>query len=81
MPIHSFSLIVDGHDPHCGPVLDALYERGCDDALVVTSDGVHYLDFDRTAASIEDAIHSAVEDVESVDGLRVVTVVRDELER
>ena len=72
MPTYQFTLIVEGPDPQGGERLDALYESGCDDALVGRGHGAQYLDFDREAASLEDAILSAVADVERVEGARVV---------
>src|SRR5438105_645038 len=42
---------------------DALYEAGCDDALVGTVDGNVVMDFTREAASEEKAIASALTDI------------------
>ena len=67
----AFTLIVEGADPQSAEVADALFEAGCDDALVGHSEGVQFLDFDREANSIEEAVLSAVADVESVEGLKV----------
>ena len=50
----------------------ALLEAGCDDALVGSSGGIQYFDFDREAESLEEAALSAVADIESVVGLKVV---------
>ena len=72
MSTFTFTLIVEGTDLQSDDTVDALYEAGCDDALVGRSDGIHYLDFDREAASLEEAVLSAVADIESVDGLTVV---------
>ena len=72
MPTYQFTLIVEGPDLQGGERLDALYESGCDDALVGRGHGAQYLDFDREAASLDDAILSAVADVERVEGARVV---------
>lgn len=78
MPTHGFRLIVDGPDVQKTPRLDALFESGCDDALAGSMDCAQYLDFDRAAPTIEAAIRSAIENVESVDSLRVVRVIEDE---
>lgn len=43
--------------------VDALYEAGCDDASIVSCNGVTYMAFDREADSLEAAIGSAVGDV------------------
>jgi|SRR6056297_103573 len=63
---YAFSLTFHLPDPRADPevLLDALYEAGCDDALVGT--GVHGtigLDFQRVASSARRAIESAVHDV------------------
>ena len=74
MPIQHFTLIVEGTDLQAEPFIDALFEAGCDDATVGQVDGVQYVDFDREAESLGEAIISAVRDVERVDGLQVVRV-------
>jgi len=63
---YAFSLSFHLPDPKADPedLLDALYEAGCDDALVGT--GVHGtigLDFRRAASSARRAVDSAVHDV------------------
>lgn len=42
---------------------DRLFEAGCDDTLLRCCDGVVYLDFDRDANSLADAVGSAVRDI------------------
>jgi len=39
---------------------DAIYATGCDDGTVVTREGITYIAFDRDAASLEEAVSSAV---------------------
>lgn len=77
---HAFTLVLSGIRELNESVEDALYEAGCDDALVGMRNGVPFLDFDREAASLVDAIHSAIRDVERA-GLkaRVVRVEPDDL--
>ena len=72
MPLHHFTLIVEGIDLQAEPTIDALFEDGCDDATVGRVDGVQYVDFDREAESLGEAIISAVRDVEKVDGAAVL---------
>ena len=72
MPGHHFTLIVDGADLQDESLIDRLFEAGCDDALVGSTDGVQFIDFDRDAASMDVAILSAVADVEQVGGVQVV---------
>ena len=74
MPVFSFTLFVEGVDLRGDDQVDALFEAGCGDALVGLVDGAGRLDFDREAASLEEAVLSAVEDIESVDGAKAVRV-------
>lgn len=76
MAEYSFTLVIDGV---VEAKLDDLFEAGCDDATFGSVDGVRYADFDREAPSLERAIYSAVEAVESVPGLRVRRVEPDDL--
>ena len=60
---HSFALVLGGiFEPDTG-LEDALFEAGCDDAILAFRNGVAYLEFDREAGSLESAILSAVKDV------------------
>lgn len=62
MKTYEFSLILT--KPHVtDDDCDALYAAGCDDATVVTRNGVTHLAFDREAESLEAAIRSAGADV------------------
>ncbi len=75
MPNQQFTLIVEGADLRSRTVFDALFEAGCDDATIGSVDDTHYIDFDREAAGLGEAILSAVRDVKKVEGLRVTRVV------
>ena len=66
MRMFTFTLFVEGRDLQMDEVADALFEAGCGDALVGSSEGVQFLDFDREAGSADEAVRSAVADVESV---------------
>lgn len=74
MTTHGFTLIVEGVDINEPDVFDALYEAGCDDALIGTTSGIPVMDFSREAASLDEAILSAIMDAESVAGLQVVRI-------
>ena len=74
MSIHHITLIVDGPDLQDDTIIDRLFEAGCDDAAIGRSDEIQYIDFDREATSLGEAILSAVRDVEHVDGVSVVRV-------
>ena len=72
MHIHEFTLILsveDVTDDQC----NALYEAGCDDGTISTSQRVTRIDFCRDAATLEEAIRSAIGNVNSA-GLQVSRV-------
>ena len=69
-----FTLIVDGPDLQDAPLIDLLFESGCDDATIGRSDGVQYVDFDREADAFDEAILSAVDDLEKLQGVHVVRI-------
>ena len=74
MPTFHFTLIVAGPDLQDEPMIDRLFEAGCDDATIGSSDGVQYVDFDREAEALDDAILSAVDDLEKLEGVEVVRI-------
>jgi hypothetical protein len=59
---------------------DKLYEAGCNDASILTRDGVTRLQFDRQAANLDEALASAIRNVERA-GFAVsrVEIERDEV--
>ena len=63
----NFVLVVSGVSEPDSRLEDALYEAGCDDAVLAFRSGIAYLEFDRPAPSLEDAILSAIRDVEGAD--------------
>ena len=71
---YAFTLEVSGIDTGRENYEDALYEAGCDDALIAVVNGTMFLDYHRDASSFEDAVKSASRNVE-VAGGRVVKVV------
>lgn len=70
---HVFTFQVSGIDLRRDDYEDVLHRAGCDDALVAVIDDVVYLDFDREAASFDEAVQSAKRDVERAGG-RIVSV-------
>ena len=74
LPVHDFSVRTAGVSVLDEAVLDALFEAGCDDALVGTDPDGDFLDFGRAAPTLKEAIASARVSVESVPGLRVLRV-------
>ena len=63
MKTFEFSIIASGLDPEAEDFEARFYEKGCDDATISFQKGHIIVDFAREAASIEDAVASAVEDV------------------
>lgn len=75
--MHHFTLIFDASPGIDDDIQDPLFEAGCDDALLGMRNGVTFLDFAREAESIDEAIRSAIDDVNRAGiGLRVVRVER-----
>jgi len=70
---YEFSLVISGNLED-QELLDALFEAGCDDATCGQVDGVGYADFVREAPTFGEVVRSAIEQVESVPGLRVARV-------
>lgn len=71
MQTYDFKLILDRVDLD-EEEADALYGR-CKDATLITEEGVTFLDFDRRADSLEQAVRSAIADVNAA-GFRVLRV-------
>jgi hypothetical protein len=65
---YAFTLEVSGIDTGQDNYEDALYEAGCDDALIAVVNGSLYLDFHRDGLSFEDADESASRNVERAGG-------------
>ena len=70
----AFTLEVSGIDIGRENYEDALFEAGCDDALIAVVNGTLLLDFHRDGVSFEDAVESAARGVELAGG-KVVSVV------
>lgn len=76
---YNFTLILEG-DVTSDDVLDRLFDAGLDDATFAESDGTPIAEFDREAPSFEEAVVSAIEDIEgAAPELRVVRVAPDDL--
>ena len=65
--LYQFTLVLDGVDEQTPNIEDALFEAGCDDALINYKNGTIYLDFDRENDNLKQAIISAIKDVESMN--------------
>lgn len=72
---YEFELVLSGFSELTEEIEDALYEAGCDDGTLGISCGVPLLTFAREAATLREAVLSAVRDVESAGrGIRVEMV-------
>lgn len=72
MERYSFTIQVAGISTEDDHYEDALYEAGCDDALVSVVDGTLHVDFDRVARSLEEAVASARTNIERAGGTVVL---------
>ena len=64
MPTYRFTVILAGLDEVSDDLAEALFEAGCDDGSPWSSEGVAAVGFDREAESFEQAVCSAVADVQ-----------------
>lgn len=78
MKTHEFTIVATGLSLDDVEWEDRFYEAGCDDALAAMMRGVFVLRFDREADSLEQAIASAMRDVEAA-GASVTRVEPDPL--
>lgn len=62
---YSFTLVLKNVNENTNGLEDSLFETGCDDALINFKNGAVYLEFDREASSLEEAVISAIQDVQS----------------
>jgi hypothetical protein len=76
---YEFTLLLEGPDVLSEEVFGALDEP-CHDAIFGHRGGTQFADFEREASNFEEAVITAIRDVEeAVDALRVVRVQPDEL--
>jgi hypothetical protein len=76
---YHFVLVLSNLSESNEQIEDALFEAGCDDALLIFRDKVPYLDFDRQATSLENALSSAIQQVKSTNlGIKVLRIECDE---
>lgn len=75
MTKYEFTLILAGAPELTDELCDALFAAGCDDGSPGQSGGVTRIDFDREAKSLEEAIRSAIANVQAagckVDRLQI----------
>ena len=78
MTTFEFTIIASGLDPKADDFEDRFFAAGCDDATIAVSRGAIVLDFSREAANPEDAIDSAIANVEAA-GATVERIEPDNL--
>ncbi len=75
MKTHAFTLILSGVAEITPELADALYEATQGDVELNLRDGVAFLEFERTAPTLREAVTAAIREVEGADvGVRVVRV-------
>lgn len=62
---HIFTLVLADENEITTELENTLYEAGCDDGMLFCKNQVVYIDFDRDAESLEEALISAINDIES----------------
>lgn len=72
MTTHTFTLIIDGPDLQEDELVDEVFEASCDDALIGRSGSIQFANFDREADILQDAVLSAVAELESIGGITVL---------
>jgi hypothetical protein len=76
MKTYGFDVVFENLSEVTDEQADLLFESGCDDGTPTCCDGTAWIHFDRTASSLEEAIHSAVAQVQTA-GFRVSKVELD----
>ncbi len=75
MKTHTFTLILSGVAELTPALADALYAATQGDIELNLRDGVAFVEFERAAATLREAITTAIREVEqALDGVRVVRV-------
>ena len=77
MATYEFTLVLRGIDKVTDEAANALVNAGCDDGTFCARDGVAYVHFDRPAATLGDAIQSAIDHVHQA-GFHLGRVESDE---
>jgi len=69
MTTWEFTAVLSGVDEITDELVDALYGAGCDDATIGSSCGIATVSFAREASSLQEAIRSAIADVQKGGGV------------
>lgn len=73
MKTYEFDVVLKGVADVSDDQADALYAAGCDDGTPASRDSVAWIHFDRTAPTLEEAIRSAIAQIQSA-GLVIARV-------
>ena len=65
MKTYEFDVVLKGTPEITDDQADALFEHECDDGTPASRDGLAWVHFDRESPSLEEAIHSAVSQVQA----------------
>ncbi len=76
MKTYEFDVVLNDVSEVSDDQADGLFAAGCDDGTPAACDGVAWIHFDREAASLEEAIATAVAQVQAA-GFRVSKVELD----
>ncbi len=76
MRTYEFDIVLKNVSESTDAHAEALFDVGCGDGTLVSRDGVTWVHFDRDAPSLEEAIRSAVNQIQSA-GLAVAKVELD----
>ena len=74
-----FSFALELQDVDVEDAFDDLHSAGCDDALFSRRDDQEYVTFSRQAGTLEEAILTAIADLESVVGIAVIGISDESL--
>lgn len=64
---YQFTLVLKNANKNTKHLEDSLFKAGCDDALIHIKNGTVYLEFDREAFFLEEAVVSAIKNVQYMD--------------
>jgi hypothetical protein len=76
---HEFTVFARSERGDSDEILTELFEAGVDDALVQADATRFEIEFARDAGTFPDAVRSAIQQIESVAGFRVVRIGQDDL--
>ena len=80
MKLYEFVVTLSKGTPHSDDLVDALFEAGCDDGSVWSRGEMVHIGFSREANSLEEAIRSAIGDVQRTGAVVAeVTMAADAL--